>query len=422
MRYHKFTHYLVLCLLLGLGIFGGYYLHIVFMSPDSKEYTTVFSVSIWTISYLIILIKVSFYKKSYGKDKNIIEEYHKTVVAIVPSYNETEVSLHRTIKAILAQSYPVQSVIVVDDGSDIPIIPFEHPRVQWYTQKNQGKRYAQVNALKKLNLKTIDYLLTVDSDSVIEVDAVKKMIIQFKYQPNLNAITGFVLTKNVRQNIMTRVADLNIAISCLISRPVRSFFGALETTSGALSMYKTSILSDNLEDYLTSGTYSDDRQLCFYSVCSGDAISMSDLIVYSDMPTTFSQTLRQRMRWAKGSWRFFPKQMAQLRWRKKIFPLISMIQTLSLYPLYLILIVACLTGYYSPIVLYLCLKMSVRFLYTLLYIRDEQRMSVIEKLVTLFVISPIELAFSLIVLPYLKLKAIFFLKDSHWETRSSTKF
>lgn len=245
------------------------------------------------------------------------------------------------------------------------------------------------------------------------------MLHHFAQNENLNGITGVVLTRNFRQNLVTRMADLNIALSCMISRPIRSVFGALETTSGALSMYKKEILFDNLTDYLTSGTYSDDRQLCFYSVLTGDAIAKTDLIVHSDMPTTLKTTVKQRLRWAKGSWRFFPKQMKHLSWQKKIFPIVSMIQTLSVYPIYLFLLYLTLDGQLSPLVLYLLIRSIIKLLYTYLYVRAEERMSLSEKILTLVIIAPLELLFSLLVLPYLKLKALFYLEDEDWATRPS---
>ena len=58
----------------------------------------------------------------------------------------------------------------------VPLVGFEHPKVTWMRQENQGKRHAQVNMLKQFDREDYDLILTVDSDSVFDLDAVEHLM------------------------------------------------------------------------------------------------------------------------------------------------------------------------------------------------------------------------------------------------------
>ena len=45
---------------------------------------------------------------------------------------------------------------------------YHHPRVFCHRQENQGKRHAQANILKKIDPATVDFIMTVDSDTLLD--------------------------------------------------------------------------------------------------------------------------------------------------------------------------------------------------------------------------------------------------------------
>lgn len=369
----------------------------------------------WIVAYMLLIIQLFYVPTSYSRNTNVSSKHR--INAIISSYNEDEKNLKDTINSILNQDYPVQKIFVIDDGSKIPVKQFNHPKIVWLREENSGKRYAQKLAIDMMEEDEVDFILTVDSDSVLEKKATKKMIEEFERSKSLMGITGLVLTSNFRDNILTRIVDLNIAISCVVSRPVRSRFGSLETTSGALSMYRKEILFDNIENYVKSGTYSDDRQLCFYCLLKGDVISLSDLIVNSNMPNTFKGVVKQRIRWSKGSWRFFPKQMIKLPTKKKIFPILSMIETLLILIFFTFIILSIYYKHYIGIFHYVIIRYMVRLSEAVLYVGNEKRMSKMEKIFTLIVITPLEILFTMFILSPIKYISLFYLKDDKWMTR-----
>src|SRR5262249_6914848 len=113
------------------------------------------------------------------------------VLCIVPAYNEEPEGLRKTVVALLEQTVPVD-IVVIDDGSQIPVIPsVQHPRVQWRRQENTGKRGAQVAVLKDFDRSDYQFILTVDSDSTPHSDACEQLL-RAMHNPKVQAATGMI--------------------------------------------------------------------------------------------------------------------------------------------------------------------------------------------------------------------------------------
>src|SRR5207245_9888616 len=77
----------------------------------------------------------------------------------------------------------------------------------------------------------------------------------------IEAATGWIYVRNYRESLVARAADMDIGGSCVMMRASRSMLGALETTSGALALYRSEILYDHLDDYAVECGTGDDRWL-----------------------------------------------------------------------------------------------------------------------------------------------------------------
>ena len=86
-------------------------------------------------------------------------------IAIIPAYNEPQDKLHACVRSLLAQTVSLDKIIVMDDGSAEPVVPFYAPNVEWIRQANTGKRGAQVAALRLFQPDEFQFVMTVDSDS-----------------------------------------------------------------------------------------------------------------------------------------------------------------------------------------------------------------------------------------------------------------
>ena len=223
------------------------------------------------------------------------------VVAIVPIYAEKTERVHKVVQSLIHQTRPPEHIYVVDDGSEPPLIGFEHPLVTWIRQDNAGKRHAQARALSEFGPDDYDLILTVDSDSVFDSDAVEHLMRAFNHD-NIHAATAMIYTSNWRANLMTRFTDINLQISCLQMRMLRSWMGIVTPTSGAIAMYRPWVFFDNMDDYLTSGSIGDDRRLSFYALMKGRVVTVNEAACETHLPETPRGIFKQRTRWAKSAW------------------------------------------------------------------------------------------------------------------------
>lgn len=233
------------------------------------------------------------------------------VLAIVPVYNERPELVHDTVWSLINQTRPPDEIHVVDDGSDTPVETFDHPLVHWHRTENQGKRHAQAHALRRFQSGFWDFILTVDSDSVCDPDAVEEMLRSMS-NPAVQASTGMILVRNWRQNLLTHFIDINVVSSCLMFRMFRSWFGLVTPTSGALALYRSGLVYDNLDDYVSSGTAGDDRRLSFYALLRGQVVGVPEAVVETELPDSFRGTFYQRLRWSKSAWLGIPFVLTNL--------------------------------------------------------------------------------------------------------------
>lgn len=249
------------------------------------------------------------------------------VLAIVPSYNEKNPQdLYDTVWALINQVRPPQMIHVVDDGSEVPVVPFDHPLVTWHRQDNAGKREAQALVLRTVDPSTYDMVLTVDSDSVLHKMALWHCM-KAMSDKAVQACTGLTLVRNRNSNWLTRVIDVEIVTWCLVTRMARSQLGAVAPTSGILAVYRKELILDNLDDYISSGTAGDDRRLTHYALKRGQVVAVNEALVYSAMPETLKELWPQRVRWFKSYWKYVGYELVHFEGAPLFFRLYGMVLT-----------------------------------------------------------------------------------------------
>ncbi|MEZ0076457.1 glycosyltransferase family 2 protein [Planotetraspora sp. GP83] len=158
------------------------------------------------------------------------------VVAIVPAYNENTEALNSTVAALLNSSRPPDEIHVVDDGSSNPAVRFAHPFVHWHRRDNGGKREAQAFVLRELRWARdngrgrADFILTVDSDSVVDRRAIRHLL-RAMSDPRVQAATGLPMLRNRTKNLLTRLLDLEMVSARSLSTGPISSWTTWTTTS-----------------------------------------------------------------------------------------------------------------------------------------------------------------------------------------------
>src|ERR1700722_13884265 len=142
-----------------------------------------------------------------------------TLSVLVACYNE-ELNLERMIRSLLAQSDPIEMILIVDDGSNdgtAEILKGEfglsmpqlgsmsgpsalYPTLYWLRLPHAGKARALNAALVSVDT---DLVVTVDGDTFLAAGATQAMKVAFALDPSLVAATG-VLTPVCNETLSGR--------------------------------------------------------------------------------------------------------------------------------------------------------------------------------------------------------------------------
>lgn len=342
------------------------------------------------------------------------------VLAIVPVYNEDPELVKAAVLSLTQQTRPPQAIYVVDDGSRIPLATFDHPLVTWVTQANAGKRHAQANVLKRFSPNAWDYILTVDSDSVCDPDALEHLM-RAMSNPKVKAATGMIFVRNWKKNLLTKLTDINVVTSCLMFRMFRSWMGLVTPTSGALALYRANLVYDNLDDYLTSGTAGDDRRLSFYALMRGEVVGVHESVVETALPETWNGIFYQRLRWSKSAWLGIPFVLTNLKALPTLLYMYPMVFAL-MWPFVVGIMIKLSFVYNSPVILYgVLFWLIVAISMTAVYAIYRPGFTTRERW-TQFALSPLYPILGLVILRPAAYWALTKLKSTSWHTREVDTF
>lgn len=381
---------------------------------------SVILVAYWMLGAAVIsACLVSFVK---GRRFTRLPVAQGSVLAIVPTYKEPAENVYGCIRALLAQTARVDQIVVVDDGSPDPVPPFIHPRVLWIRQENKGKRGAHCTALRQFRPGTFRFILTVDSDSRPHADALEHLLRAMSSR-KVQAATGWIYISNYAESWVARAADIDIGGSCVMMRASRSMLGALETTSGALALYRSEILYDHLDEYEVECGTGDDRWLAMRALLRGEVVGVAEAIVDTDMPVTLRATRKQRFRWARSWWCMAPFAFARLSPKQLVSPAYGIVQ-LAIAPV----IVAWTAfawaigaherlAYPGVALVFLGSYAAVRYALSALYLAGRPGMPRREKWISFLIGTPLAVLLNLFLLMPVRYEALLKLGNSSWGNR-----
>lgn len=262
--------------------------------------------------YLLTKMGLSFIYKPF---KGAPKQYK--VATVIPSYNEDGDGLIETLESILAQTYPIDKIYIVDDGSPdlsgyekVSDYVANHPDtcqnvIVHRLEKNAGKRHAQAWAFRQSDA---DVFFTIDSDSYIYPNALEELLKTFN-DPQIYAATGHINARNRDYNFLTQLIDIRYDNAFRVERAAQSVTGNILTCSGPLSIYRREVIIPNLEKYLNQSflgvkvNIGDDRCLTNYANRLGRTVYQSTARCDTDAPHNLKTFIKQQIRWNKSFFR-----------------------------------------------------------------------------------------------------------------------
>lgn len=269
---------------------------------------------------------------------------------IVPAYNEGAM-VGVAIGSVLVGDYPRDrlEILAIDDGSTddtwehIQRIAAEHPEVVRAIRmpKNGGKREALREGFTRA---TGEVVVTVDSDSRLEPDALRQIVAPLIADARVAAVAGKVLVLNRYDGLLTRLLAIRFFLAFDLGRAAQSRFGAVLCCPGALTAYRRSAVLAVLGRWSTQTflgepcTIGEDRALTTWLLRTGHrAVYQSTAIVHTLVPTSYGGVARMYLRWERGNIREGLTLLPVLatRWRRedRLWPTIDVLLELGQFPL-----------------------------------------------------------------------------------------
>jgi cellulose synthase/poly-beta-1,6-N-acetylglucosamine synthase-like glycosyltransferase len=240
---------------------------------------------------------------------------NKKITILIPAHNE-EIGIRESIESALATNYANKEIIVIDDGStdntytiaktyhdegriklihrDPPLGPIKSSKA---AALNHGMNYA-----------TGDYILCMDGDTKLDVNALKNAAQYFDDE------TTVAFSGNVKilagdggvDNFITKLQKYEYMIAIELGRRFTSMFQVLLVISGAFGIFKKEILKD--VHTFDKDTLTEDFDLTLkFRKTRGRIRFLPDSIAYTYCPPSWSKWITQRNRWAYGQFQTLTK-------------------------------------------------------------------------------------------------------------------
>lgn len=307
-------------------------------------------------TYLVLTIFSAVTLRKYLR-KNSYVDYNSIVASplapslsvIAPAYNESETIIDN-IRTLLSLYYNNYEVIVINDGSSDDslekiIEAYELEKVNYYfdyrlpckrirgVYKSRNRSFKKLTVIDKsnggkadslnagLNVCRNDLVVSIDADSIMESDALLKLVKPFmeaKEKPVIGAggvirianscevADGHIQKIILPRKFLPRAQVMEYTRAFLMGRMAWSELDGLLLISGALGMFDREIV-------IKSGGYStetvgEDMELVVrirrYMTDNGfdyDVVYIPDPLCWTEVPSTVKVLARQRSRWTRGT-------------------------------------------------------------------------------------------------------------------------
>jgi cellulose synthase/poly-beta-1,6-N-acetylglucosamine synthase-like glycosyltransferase/peptidoglycan/xylan/chitin deacetylase (PgdA/CDA1 family)/spore germination protein YaaH len=228
--------------------------------------------------------------------------FHPSIAVLVPAFNE-EMVIGRTVRSVLASTYPNLRVVVIDDGSkdrtyEVACEQFADEiasgRVTVLRQENGGKAKALNHGLQFV---TEEIFIGIDADTLIADDAIAYLVPHFQ-DARVGAMAGNAKVGN-RVNLWTQWQALEYITSQNFDRRALNTFSAVCVVPGAIGAWRTEAVRA-AGGYKTD-TVAEDADLTMALLQNGYKVEYEDRsLAYTEAPTTANALMRQRFRWSFG--------------------------------------------------------------------------------------------------------------------------
>lgn len=258
----------------------------------------------------------------------------KKACAIVCGYRENPIYFEECLLSLSGDNY--DKIIVVIDGNDIDdkymvdifrnvyddgkLIHLNETLYDNYhsiivnnkyiciNQPHRGKRYAMYTGFKVAIDNKMDIVMTVDSDTIIDSNAIDIFRKTFN-DKRIGGATGYLDIYN-NNTVISYLSKLRYWFAFNLERAFGSYYGGVLCLSGPISCYRCGVLNRILDKWINQKflgndcTYGDDRHLTNQILNLGyDTVYNPKAFGYTETPENYSRFIKQQTRWTKSGYR-----------------------------------------------------------------------------------------------------------------------
>ncbi|MGY0003976.1 bifunctional polysaccharide deacetylase/glycosyltransferase family 2 protein [Micromonospora sp. I033] len=220
------------------------------------------------------------------------------VTIIVPAYNE-RTTIAAAVRSLATGTHPGIEVLVVDDESDdgtaeeVERLGLPNVRV---ARVPGGGKAAALNA--GVALARNDLLVMVDADTVVEPDAIHRLVQPFA-DPRVGAVAGNVKVGN-RRRLLGRWQHIEYVIGFSLDRRLYDTLHCMPTVPGALGAFRREAV--RAAGGLSRATLAEDTDLTMGVHRAGWRVVYEEsAVARTEAPVTLAELWRQRYRWSYGT-------------------------------------------------------------------------------------------------------------------------
>jgi cellulose synthase/poly-beta-1,6-N-acetylglucosamine synthase-like glycosyltransferase len=243
---------------------------------------------------------------------NSLQNFQEPKVSILmPAYNESKV-IAFVLESFEKMNYTNFEVIVVDDGSSDETYEIAQKTseslnidIKVYRKENGGKAMALNYGIEK---SSGEFLLCMDSDSVLSPDSIINGIKHFENNRKLASVAGIVMVAD-EKSLLCQFQQLDYLIGHF-QRKALSFFGKVSIVPGPIGLFRKSAVLSVGGYEKDKGTFAEDTELTFRLIAAGWTIECDDgMAAFTEVPDNYNDLLRQRYRWSRGVYQALLKNL-----------------------------------------------------------------------------------------------------------------
>jgi poly-beta-1,6-N-acetyl-D-glucosamine synthase len=260
------------------------------------DYAIAFIALYITVFYLLV-----YFKNREGMASPASTGWEPSISVIIPAYNE-EKTIGKCIESVLGSDYPKAKleVIVVDDGSSdgtaAEAAKYSKQGVRVISKKNSGKANSMNHGIGQAKGEVI---ATLDADSFVSPHAIRMMLPLFEAD-DVVAVTAAVKVHEPR-NFIEKLQSVEY-IYTLFSRRILVFIESVNVTPGPFSMFRKWVFG-KIGGFDPDNILEDQEMAMRIQSHNYRIRSSMDAEVFTEVPSSFGELLKQRTRWHRGGLR-----------------------------------------------------------------------------------------------------------------------